>query len=179
MAGVHGDDHLAPALRSVFRRPLARHRPVRPATDGVHVDDQPVAVLAVGLEQKALGPHPLLHVEHDPQVASGSVAGSTFGTLALGGPDPREEAIAGTGSGDPLQELRVTQIHHHAVRVAKHEQCVLHGTVDVENDPGVIGRWPCPDVPDVDGGGGNRSRYQACEANREEPHVRHSVGQTT
>ena len=130
-----------------------------------------MAVLPVRLEQKALGPHPLLHVEHDAQIAPSPVARPALGALALGGPNACQETIAGTSPGDTLREPGVAQIDDDPIGVAKHEQCVLDGTIDVENDSGVIGRGPGPDVLDVDGSGRRRQRHQAQETNREDPHV--------
>ena len=140
---------------------------------GVDVDHQPVTVLAIRLEQKALGAGPLLHVEHDPQVVANAVAGPGLVALALRRPDACEHPIAGTGVRDPLQQLGVTQIDDHAIGIAQHEQRVLHGTIDVEHDPGVVRCGPRPDVLHVDRGGAHGQRHQAPEAYREEPHVRH------
>ena len=171
VAGVHRDHHLSVALRSALPALPAHHLPLRLATDRTDVDDETVAVLRIGLEQKALGTHPLLHVEHDPQVVAGPVTPPTLGALALRGADALEEAVPGTGPGNTLQEPCVAQVDDHPVGVAKHEQRVLDRTIDVENDPGVVGRGPRPDALDVDGRGARRPRHQAPEADCEEPHL--------
>ena len=176
MAGIHGDHHLAVAIRSAVGVLSAHHRPPRLAVQRMDVDHQPVAVLRIGLEQKALGTHPPLHVEHDPQIVADSVASAALGALALRGPDALEEAVAGTGTGDALQEPRVAHVDDHPIGVSKHEEGVLDGAIDVENDPGVVGRGPRPDALDVDRRGGRRQRHQAYEADREEPHVRYLAG---
>ena len=172
VAGIDGDDHVA-LLPGGAARGLLAHRGRLRSAGRVDVDDQAVAVLSIGLEQEALGPHPPLHVEHHPQIVPLPVARATLGRLAVRGPDAREEAIAGTGLGNTLQELGAAQIDHHPVGAAKHEQRVLHGAVDVEDDPGVIRRRPRPDVLDADRGGADGQRHQASEANREGAHVRH------
>ena len=176
VAGIDGDDHVAPRPWGGVRSPLAHRRLVRFAACRVDVDDQTVAVFPIGLEQKALGPHPLLHVEHHPQIVPLPVARPALGRLAMRGPDAREETIAGTGLGNTLQESGAAQIDHHPVGVAKHEQRILHGAIDVEDDPGVIRRRPRPDVLDADRGGANGQRHQASETNREGAHVRHLTG---
>ena len=175
VAGIDGDDHVARLPGCAVRGPLARHRLLRPAARRVDVDDQAVAVLLVGLEQKALGPHPLLHVEHHPQVVPWPVPG----TFALRGPDAREEAVFGAGARNLLRESGPAQIDDHPIGVVEHEQRVLHGAVDVEDDPGVIRRRPGPDVLDVDRRGGEgrrRQGQQASKADREGAHVRHLTG---
>ena len=176
VARIDGHDNLAPALRGVVRSPLGWRRLRCPAARRIHVDDQTVAILSIGLEQEALGSHPLLHVEHDPQVVSSSVAPPALGALALRGPDAFEETVTGTGARDAFREPGVANVDDDPIRVAQHEQCVLDGTLDVENDPGVVGCGPRPDVLDVDGGGVRRHRHQAHEADREDAHVHHLTG---
>ena len=41
---------------------------------------------------------------------------------------------------------RVLHVDHHAIGVVEHEDVVRHRGIEIENDPGVIGRRPDADV---------------------------------
>jgi hypothetical protein len=70
MPRVNGDNEIAPPMASGLggRRPRGPRRRKR-AGLGRHVHHQPMPIALVGFQDEALGTHPLLEIDDDPQLA--------------------------------------------------------------------------------------------------------------